>query len=199
MIFDIPLSLSRSLPVSLSLSLHCSVTSPPEFRAVPLHDPEMSSHYWLSPDFPFMSFSRFPMMSWSCPFHAVQPPLHVPDIFSVCPLHFPCMSRSFVASHFPTSPVSLSFPLHSPVFISVPCMSLSDPLCFPFMSRRFPVMSTSYFLPSFPCTSLHFPFAPQYFPQNKRSPGTQKQTSLTPHGMWVPLFSGSRVRRQTKI
>ena len=35
--------------------------------------------------------------------------------------------------------------------------------------------------------------------KNKRSPGTQKQTSLTPHGMWIPLFSGSRVRRQTKI
>ena len=34
---------------------------------------------------------------------------------------------------------------------------------------------------------------------SKRSPGTQKQTSLTPHGMWIPLFSGSRVRRQTKI
>ena len=29
-------------------------------------------------------------------------------------------------------------------------------------------MSTSYFLPSFPCTSLHFPFAPQYFPQKTR-------------------------------
>ena len=25
--------------------------------------------------------------------------------------------------------------------------------------------TTSYFLPSFPCTSLHFPFAPQCFPQ----------------------------------
>ena len=25
-------------------------------------------------------------------------------------------------------------------------------------------MYVSYFLPSFPCTSLHFPFAPQYFP-----------------------------------
>ena len=44
-------------------------------------------------------------MSWSCPFHSFQLPLHVPDIFSVCPCHFPCMSRSFVASHFPTSPV----------------------------------------------------------------------------------------------
>ena len=63
------------------------------------------------------------------------------------------------------------FPCHSPctplVFISVPVMSLSVPLCFPFISRCFPDMWTSYFLPSFPCTSLHFPFAFQYFPQNK--------------------------------
>ena len=61
------------------------------------------------------------------------------------------------------------FPCHSTctplVFISVPVMSLSVPLCFPFIFRCFPDMWTSYFLPSFPCTSLHFPFAPQYFPQ----------------------------------
>ena len=80
------------------------------------------------------------MMSWSCPFHAIQPPLHVPDIFSVCPLHLPCMSRSFVASHFPTSPVVLgflvlcflSFPLHSPCFHFCPLhVPFSSPL-FPF-------------------------------------------------------------------
>ena len=45
-----------------------------------------------------------------------------------------------------------SFPSHSSctplVFISVLCMSLSVPP-----------------LPAFPCTSLHFPFAPQYFPR----------------------------------
>ena len=48
---SLPLSLSRSLPVSLSLSLHCSVTSPRsclDVQALPLHDPELSSHYWLS-------------------------------------------------------------------------------------------------------------------------------------------------------
>ena len=90
-------------------------------------------------------------MSWSWPFHSFHR------------LHFPCLSRSFVASHFLTSPVVpigflvLCFrfcPFHVPV-----------PLCFPFTSPCFPVMSTSYFLPSFPCTSLRFPFAPQYFPQ----------------------------------
>ena len=113
-------------------------------------------------------------MSGSCPFHSFQLPLHVPDIFSVCPCHFPCMSRSFVASHFPTSPVvpigfiALCFPVIPPalVFIFVPVMSLSIPLCFPVISRCFPDMWTSYFLPSFPCTSLHFSFAPQYVPQN---------------------------------
>ena len=41
----------------------------------------------------------------------------------------------------------------------------ADLFYFPFISRCFPDMWTSYFLPSFPCTSLHFPFAPQYFPQ----------------------------------
>ena len=123
---------------------------------------------------PFMTLNcllttSFPL-DWSCPFHSFQLPLHVPVI---CPLHFPCISRSFVASHFPTSPVvSIGFlvlPFHSPctplVFISVPFMSLSVPLCFPFISPCFPVMSTSYFLPSFSCTSLSFPFSSPVFPR----------------------------------
>ena len=112
------------------------------------------------------------MMSWSCPFHAIQPPLHVPDIFSVCPLHLPCMSRSFVASHFPTSPVVLgflvlcflSFPLHSPCFhfcpLHVPFSSPLFPCPAAFLSCRLPISS-----PHFTCTSLHFPSAPQYFQQ----------------------------------
>ena len=135
------------------------------------------------------------MLSWSCPFHSFQFPLHVPVIFSVCPLHFPCVSRSFVASHFPTSPVVpfgflffvfLFIPCNPLVFISVPFMSLSVPLCFPLISRCFPVMSTSYFLPSFPCTSLHFPFAPQYFPPKNTvvsgvfAKRTSKNTELFP-------------------
>ena len=76
----------------------------------------------------------------------------------------PVLSLRLSSLHLPScrlvalSFVSLSFPLHPLVFISVPFMSLSVPLCFPFISRCFPVMSTSYFLPSFPCTSLHFPF-----------------------------------------
>ena len=93
-------------------------------------------------------------MSWSCPFHSFQLPLRVPVIFLVRPLHSPCMSRSFVASHCPTSPVvpiGFLVPFHSPciplVFISVPFMSLSGHFCFPFISPCFPV-STSYFLPS---------------------------------------------------
>ena len=121
-------------------------------------------------------------MSWSCPFHSFQLPLHVPDIFSVCLCHFPCMSRSFVASHFPTSPVvpigfiALCFPVIPP--------ALSVPLCFPSISRCFPDMWTSYFFPSFPCTSLHFPFAPQYFPQKTlcfqrfRKEDVQKQSTF---------------------
>ena len=116
-------------------------------------------------DFPFMSFSRFPS-SWSCPFHAFQLPLHVPEyvrfIFHVCPV----LSLRVISLHLPSCRiVSLLFPLHSPCCHFCALHVLSVPLCFPFISRCFPVMSTSYVLPSCPCTSLHFPFAPQYFPQ----------------------------------
>ena len=101
-------------------------------------------------------------MSWSCPFHAFQLPLHVPDIFSVCPLHFPCMSRSFVASHFPTSPVvpigflcfvSLSFPLHSPCFH---CCPLHVPFSSPLFPFHVPLLSchVDFLFP--PLISLHF-------------------------------------------
>ena len=83
---------------------------------------------------------------------------------------FRCESFPYISRRADWFPCAL-FPLPSSctplVFISVPCMSLSVPLCFPFMSRCFPVMSTSYFLPSFPCTSLHFPFAPQMLPAKK--------------------------------
>ena len=104
-------------------------------------------------------------MSWSCSFHSFQLPLHVPDIFSVCPRHFPFPYISRRADWFHCFPV---IPPCTPlVFISVPVMFLSVPLCFPFISRCFSDMSTSYFLPSFPCISLRVPFAPQYFPQKK--------------------------------
>ena len=84
-------------------------------------------------------------MSRSCPFHSFQLPLHVPDIFSVCPLHFPCMSRSCVASHFPTSPVVpigflvLCFPFIPPALPLFSFLSLSCPFQFPFVSLSFPV------------------------------------------------------------
>ena len=98
------------------------------------------------------------MMSWSCPFHSFQLPLHVPVIFSVCPLHFPCMSRSFVASHFPTSPVvpigflsfvSLSFPVRSPCFHFCPFQFLLCPSHFPLLSCH-----VNFLFP--PLMSLHF-------------------------------------------
>ena len=79
------------------------------------------------------------MTSWSCPFHAFQLPLHVPDIFSVCPLHFPCMSRSFIASHFPTSPVPFHFPLLScHVDFLFPSLISLHFLAFPLCSQYFP-------------------------------------------------------------
>ena len=100
-------------------------------------------------------------------------PLQVPDIFSVCPLHFPCMPRSFVASHVPTSPscllvslcfVSLSFPLHSPCFhfcpVHVPFSSPLFPFHFPLLSCHvdflFPLLISLHFL-AFPLCSTIFP------------------------------------------
>ena len=71
---------------------------------------------------------------------------------------FRCESFPYISRRADWFPCAL-FPFHSPC-ISVPFMSLSVPLCFPFISPCFPVMLTSYFLPSFPCTSLHFPFLP---------------------------------------
>ena len=94
------------------------------------------------------------------------------------------MSRSFVASHFPTSPVVpigfivLGFPVILPALPLFSFLSLSRPFQFPFDSLSFPVafltcrlpISSPHFL-ALPCISpllpsiLHFPFAPQYFPQ----------------------------------
>ena len=84
-------------------------------------------------DFPFMSFSRFP--------------------------HFPCMSRSFVASHFPTSPVVpigflvLCFPFIPPALPLFAFLSLSCPFQFSF---HFPLLSchVDFLFP--PLISLHF-------------------------------------------
>ena len=98
-------------------------------------------------------------MSWSCPFHSFQLPLHVPVIFSVCPLHFPCMSGSFVASQFPTSPVVpigclvLCFPLIPPALPLFSLLSVSCPFQFPFVSLSFPVAFLSCRLP---ISSPHF-------------------------------------------
>ena len=117
-------------------------------------------------------------MSWSCPFHSFQLPRHVPGIFSVCPLHFPCMSRSFVASHFPTSPVVsigflvLCFPFIPPALPLFSFLSLSCPSQFSFVSLSFPLA----FLPCrLPISSPHFlalacisPLLPSIFPQQTR-------------------------------
>ena len=107
----------------------------------------------------------------SCPFHVSHdvlvlslpcrstPPLHVPDIFSVCPLHLPCMSRSFVASHFPTSPVVpigflvLCFPFLPPALPLFSFLSLACPFQFPFVSLSCPAAFLSCRLP---ISSPHF-------------------------------------------
>ena len=94
---------------------------------------------------------------------------YVRFIFHVCSV----LSLLVISLHLPSCrlvscPVFPFYPCTPLVFISVPFMSLSVPLCFPLISRCFPVMSTSYFLPSFPCTSLHFPLAGN--PSQKKEP-----------------------------
>ena len=137
-------------------------------------------------------------MSWSCPFHYFQLPLHVPVIFSVCPL-CRCESVPYISRRADWLPCPL-FPFHSPctplVFISVPFMSLSVPLCFPFISRCFLVMSTSYFLPSFPCTSLHLPCAPQHFPQKARFFQRFRKEDVHKNTEFFQIFGERRKSRQ---
>ena len=132
-------------------------------------------------------------MSWSCPFQSFQLPLHVPVIFSVCPLHFPCMSRSFVASHFPTSPVVpigflvLCFPFIPPALPLFPFLSLSCPFQFPLFPYHFPLLSCHVDVLFPPLISLHFlafPLCSPVFPAQK-------------HGFF-PAFS-QRGRQKTQF
>ena len=161
---SLSLCLSPALFLSLSLPLHCSVTS-------------LLSCFDTAPSLPFMTLNCH--LTTGIPLHFPSCPFHVSHDVLVMSLPFLSLSLSFsryVRFIFHAC-VSLSFPLHSPCFhlcpIHVPCH------CFPFISRCFPVMPTSYFLPSFPCTSLHFP--PQHFPQNKHgfSSVFAKRTSKT--------------------
>ena len=98
-------------------------------------------------------------MSWSCPFHAVQPPLHVPDIFSVCPLHFPMYVPFFRRESFPYIsrradwfPCAL-FPFPSPCTPLFSFLSLACPFQFPFVSLACPAAFLSCRLP---ISSPHF-------------------------------------------
>ena len=80
---------------------------------------------------------------------------------------FRCESFPYISRRADWFPVPC-FPFIPPALPLFSCLSLSCPFSSPFISRCFPAMSTSYFLPSFPCTSLYFPFAPQHFPQKTR-------------------------------
>ena len=165
-------------------------------------------------------------MSGSCPFHSFQLPLHAPVMFSVCPLHFPCMFRSFVASHFPTSPVVsigflvLWFPFIPPAlplfsFLSLSC-PFQFPFCFRFICPCFPPLISLHFL-AFPLCSPAFSrkqkhrvssvFAQrmsnntEFFQKPKPAKSRQGDSSLGP--LFCPLFSGTssnsravRIRRR---
>ena len=122
----------------------------------------------------------FPMMSWSCPFHAFQLPLQVPDIFSVCPLHFPCVSRSLrvISLHLPSCRlVSLCFvsppPLIPPALPLFSFLSLACPFQFRLLSLSFPAAFLSCRLP---ISSPHFLAVPCISP-------------LLPKNMVFPAFS----------
>ena len=86
------------------------------------------------------------------------------------PLHFPCVSRSFVASHFPTSPgvpigfLVLCVPFIPPALPWFASLSLSCPFQFPLCPFHFPLLSCHVDFPIPPLISLHF-LAPQYFPK----------------------------------
>ena len=79
-------------------------------------------------------------MSWSCPFHSFQLPLHAPVIFHACP----GLSLRVSSRHLPScrlvalSFVRCSFPLHSPCFhfcrFHVPFSSPLFPFHFPLLS-----------------------------------------------------------------
>ena len=78
---------------------------------------------------------------------------------------FPCMSRSFIASHLATSPfvsfglLVLCFPFIPPALPLFSFLSPSCPFRFPLVSRSFPLPFLSCRLPA-PCMSLHFPLFP---------------------------------------
>ena len=152
--------------------------------------------------FPFIVLFTFPMMSWSCPFHSSQLPLHVPVIFSVCPLHFPCMSRSFVASHCPTSPVvpigflvlcSLLFPPALPLFSFLFFLSCSFQFPFCHVDFLFPPLIFVHFL-VFPLCSPVFPAKTRVLIFGKRRQETQ--TSKEPAGGFEPGTPVLRERHQ---
>ena len=140
------------------------------------------------------------MMSWSCPFHSFQLPLHVPVIFSVCPLHFSCVPRSFVASHFSTSPVVsigvlvLCFPFIPPA-LPFSFLSLSCPFHVPFSSPLFPFhlpllsCHVDFLFP--PLISLHFLAFPLCSPVFSRT--TQVFSSAFAQRMTKPAQSSSRI------
>ena len=171
----------------LSLSL-CSVTSPLsclDVRALPLHDPELSACYWLSLDFPFISFSRFPWcpgrvpsIPFNSPFMSLSFSRYVRFIFHVCPV----LSLRVMSLHLPScrlvslSFVSLSFPLHSPCFHFCPFhVPFSSPL-FPF---HFPLLSCHVDSPHFLALPCIFPLLPSIsqntlFFQHFRKEGVKK-------------------------
>ena len=117
--------------------------------------------------------------------------------FSICVQFFRCQSFPYISRRVDWFPCPL-FPFHSPctliVFISVPFMSLSVPLCFPCIFPCLPVMSTSYFLPSFPCTSLHF----RIFPPKKETRFFQRcrKKDVTKHELFQ-MFGKRRQETQT--
>ena len=88
-------------------------------------------------------------------------PLHSFSFLSLsCPFQFP-----FVSLSFPIAFLTCGLPISSPHFLALPCISPFSPVCPAKKHCFFQRFQNTELFQIFPCTSLHFPLAPQYFPQ----------------------------------
>ena len=131
-----------------------------------------------------------PSIPFNSPFMSLSFSRYVRFIFHVCPF----LSLPVISLHLPLCSlvslcfVCLSVPPHSPCYhffpIHIPFSCPLLPFHFPLLSYHVDFLSPAcpciflYFLPSFPCISLHVSFAPWYFSgkQSKKVLPTFSQT-----------------------
>ena len=120
---------------------------------------------------PFFRCELFPYMIGfiALCFSVIPPALPSFSFLSLsCPFQFP-----FVSLSFPVAFLTCGLPISSPHFLALPCISPLLPsisrktYCFSSVFAKRTSKNTEFFQ-MFPCTSLHFPLAPQYFPPKTR-------------------------------